>query len=76
MEGKAFEAETESNSSVFLDWFQGKAADVWAMGLSDLYNNLVPFDGLWLDMNTPLIYCEGGRPNCDLRKSQRRNLKD
>ena len=46
------------------------------MGLSDLYNNLVPFDGLWLDMNTPLIYCEGGRPNCDLRKSERRSLKE
>ena len=26
-------------------------------------------------MNTPLIFCEGGRPNCDLMKSQRRNLQ-
>lgn len=59
-----FEAQTLSDKTVFLDWFHQDAAKVWANGLLDMWEELVPYDGIWLDMNTPTIFCEGGRPLC------------
>ena len=35
---------------------------IWEDGLNDLYN-LVPFDGLWLDMNEITGFCNGECPN-------------
>lgn len=29
-----------------------------------MFEQLVPFDGVLLDMNTPTIFCDGGRPLC------------
>jgi alpha-glucosidase (family GH31 glycosyl hydrolase) len=58
-----FEAQTFSNKTRFLDWFHDGARGVWEEGLFDLWD-AVPFDGLWLDMNAPTIFCDGGHPNC------------
>lgn len=63
-DNKVFEAQTLSNKTVFLDWFQNKSADVWADGLLDLFEQFVEYDGVSLDLNTPTIFCEGGRPLC------------
>ena len=46
------------NKTVFLDWLNPKAADVWETGLNDLYK-LVPFDGLWIDMNEATGFTNG-----------------
>lgn len=62
-ESTPFDAPTFSNSTRFLDWFHEKARKVWEEGLFDLWEN-VPYDGLWLDMNAPTIFCDGGPPNC------------
>jgi len=44
-----------------LDWFHEKSASVWELGLFNLFAQ-VAFDGLWLDWNTPTIFCNGGQP--------------
>ena len=50
------------NHTVFLDFFSDDAADVWATGLKDLHG-LVPYDGLWLDMNEATAFCNGECPD-------------
>lgn len=45
-------------SSVFLDFFNEKARDVWSAGLAALYDDL-PFDGLWLQRNEVSGLCNG-----------------
>lgn len=49
------------NQTVFLDWFSQNSKTIWAQGLKDLYN-LVPYDGLWLDMNEATGFCNGECP--------------
>lgn len=55
----------EGNTTVFLDWFNSQSEEIWQLGLHDLWN-LVPFDGVNLNHNSPTIDCDGGRPNCDV----------
>lgn len=50
-----------SQNTKFLDWFHINSSGVWEEGLFDLYKQ-VEYDGLWLDMNTPTIACNGGQP--------------
>lgn len=47
--------------TVFLDFFSDEAAKIWSTGLKDLYE-LVPYDGLWLDMNEVTGFCDGECP--------------
>jgi alpha-glucosidase (family GH31 glycosyl hydrolase) len=51
-----------ANHTVFLDFFDEGAKDVWAAGINALYN-LFPFDGLWLDMNEATGFCNGECPD-------------
>ncbi len=51
-----------ANHTVFLDWFNSNASLVWYKGLQDLWN-LVPYDGLWIDMNEATGFCSGECPN-------------
>ena len=37
MDGKPFSAQTYSNETVFLDWFQQDASNAWADGLFDMF---------------------------------------
>ena len=30
-----------------------------------MFENGVPYDGILLDLNSPTIFCEGGRPLCN-----------
>ena len=46
------------NKTVFLDFFNPDAADIWNKGLKDLHEK-VPYDGLWLDMNEATSFCNG-----------------
>lgn len=50
------------NHTVFIDWFNADVSKVWNQGLSDLYK-LVPYDGIWLDMNEATGFCSGECPN-------------
>lgn len=63
-ESTVFEAQTYSNHTVFLDWFRQNASNVWSEGLFDMFENLVEYDGISLELNTPTIWCDGGRPLC------------
>lgn len=63
--GKAFDAQTFSNHTMFLDWFQQEAANTWATGLFDMFEQMVEYDGVLLDYNTPTIFCDGGHPLCN-----------
>lgn len=42
--------------SAFVDFLHPNANAFWSKGLSELWN-LVPFDGVWLDMNEPSNFC-------------------
>jgi alpha-glucosidase len=50
-----------SNETVFLDFFDDRSKDVWGEGLRDLHD-LIPYDGIWLDMNEPVSFCNGECP--------------
>lgn len=43
--------------TAFVDFFHPDANTFWSRGLSELYD-LLPFDGIWLDMNEPSNFCE------------------
>ena len=51
-----------ANHTVFLDFFNEGTKEIWAAGLNELYK-LVPFDGLWLDMNEATGFCNGECPD-------------
>jgi alpha-glucosidase (family GH31 glycosyl hydrolase) len=55
--------------TVFLDFFAKESADVWNAGLKDLYD-LVPYDGIWLDMNEITGFCNGECPDYDANNDQ------
>jgi alpha-glucosidase (family GH31 glycosyl hydrolase) len=44
--------------AVFLDFFNETGVDVWKTGLNDLWD-LVPYDGIWLDINEASGDCNG-----------------
>jgi alpha-glucosidase len=50
------------NHTVFLDFLSPNATKIWEEGLKDLYD-LVPYDGLWLDMNEICSFCDGECPD-------------
>lgn len=54
-------AKVWPNHTVFLDFFNEDAKEIWARGLKDLHEQ-VPFDGLWLDMNEATLFCNGECP--------------
>ena len=47
---------------MFIDFFNKDGVDVWEGGLKDLYD-LVPYNGLWLDMNEATGFCNGECPD-------------
>jgi alpha-glucosidase (family GH31 glycosyl hydrolase) len=44
--------------AVFIDWLNPNTTSYWHSMLSTL-NQLIDFDGLWLDMNDPQNFCDG-----------------
>lgn len=50
------------NKTVFLDFFDDAAKEVWGQGLRDLYQ-IIPYDGIWLDMNEATGFCNGECPD-------------
>lgn len=50
------------NKTVFLDFFDENSKEVWGEGLRDLHD-LIPFDGIWLDMNEATGFCNGECPS-------------
>lgn len=69
-----------ANNTVFLDFFSDDSAQVWNAGLAALYD-LVPYDGLWLDMNEIGAMCDGECPDYNGTEttssaSSRRSLKE
>ncbi|TYZ65007.1 hypothetical protein PybrP1_004105 [[Pythium] brassicae (nom. inval.)] len=47
-----------SGWSAFVDFFHPNATEFWYEQLAALHDHLVPFDGLWLDMNEPSSSCD------------------
>lgn len=47
-----------SGWSVFVDFFHPNASQYWFEQLASFHDTLVPFDGLWLDMNEPSSSCD------------------
>lgn len=48
-----------TSDSVYLDFFNTKAVDVWGKGLQDLYDKAFKFDGIWLESNQVYAACDG-----------------
>ncbi|KAK1933991.1 putative maltase-glucoamylase 2 [Phytophthora citrophthora] len=47
-----------SGWAVFVDFFHPKASHYWHEQLSTFHKYVMPFDGLWLDMNEPSSSCD------------------
>ncbi|XP_073692479.1 sucrase-isomaltase, intestinal-like [Garra rufa] len=43
----------------FPDFFRTSTAEWWAQQIKDFYNNVMKFDGLWIDMNEPASFVHG-----------------
>uniref|UniRef100_A0A671MM26 alpha-glucosidase n=1 Tax=Sinocyclocheilus anshuiensis TaxID=1608454 RepID=A0A671MM26_9TELE len=43
----------------FPDFFKSSTAEWWAQQIKDFYNNVMKFDGLWIDMNEPASFVHG-----------------
>jgi alpha-glucosidase (family GH31 glycosyl hydrolase) len=57
----ALTAKVWPTATVFLDFFKSDAKVIWKQGLTDLFAKF-EFDGLWLDMNEPTLFCDGECP--------------
>ncbi|XP_051839078.1 sucrase-isomaltase, intestinal [Antechinus flavipes] len=58
------EAVNASRAHVaFPDFFRPVTADWWATEIDDYYNNVMKFDGLWIDMNEPSSFVNGTTSN-------------
>lgn len=47
-----------SGWAVFVDFFHPQASEFWHEQLSIFHKYVMPFDGLWLDMNEPSSFCD------------------
>uniref|UniRef100_A0A8C1Q5H6 alpha-glucosidase n=1 Tax=Cyprinus carpio TaxID=7962 RepID=A0A8C1Q5H6_CYPCA len=43
----------------FPDFFKNSTAEWWTQQIKDFYNNVIKFDGLWIDMNEPASFVHG-----------------
>lgn len=57
------------NQAAFPDWFSNNTTPWWDDQLTSMHE-MLPFDGIWLDMNEASDFCPG---SCDLR--QKSNVK-
>uniref|UniRef100_A0A673G4B9 alpha-glucosidase n=1 Tax=Sinocyclocheilus rhinocerous TaxID=307959 RepID=A0A673G4B9_9TELE len=45
--------------AAFPDFFKSSTAEWWGEQIKDFYNNIMKFDGLWIDMNEPASFVHG-----------------
>uniref|UniRef100_A0A671L7G6 alpha-glucosidase n=1 Tax=Sinocyclocheilus anshuiensis TaxID=1608454 RepID=A0A671L7G6_9TELE len=45
--------------AAFPDFFKNSTAEWWGEQIKDFYNNIMKFDGLWIDMNEPASFVHG-----------------
>ncbi|XP_052438648.1 sucrase-isomaltase, intestinal-like [Carassius gibelio] len=45
--------------AAFPDFFKNSTAEWWGEQIKDFYNNIIKFDGLWIDMNEPASFVHG-----------------
>uniref|UniRef100_A0A8C1F2X9 alpha-glucosidase n=1 Tax=Cyprinus carpio carpio TaxID=630221 RepID=A0A8C1F2X9_CYPCA len=45
--------------AAFPDFFKTSTAEWWGEQIKDFYNNIMKFDGLWIDMNEPASFVHG-----------------
>ncbi|XP_074048617.1 sucrase-isomaltase, intestinal [Macrotis lagotis] len=58
------EAVNASRAHVaFPDFFRPNTSEWWATEISDFYNDVMKFDGLWIDMNEPSSFVNGTTSN-------------
>jgi alpha-glucosidase len=54
-DGTIYAARVWPTEASFPDFTKDAGKNIWIKGLNDLYNTL-KFDGLWLDMNEPVVF--------------------
>jgi alpha-D-xyloside xylohydrolase len=59
--GDRFVAQVWPGATHIPDFLHPKAQEWWSKEIAEFYK-VIPFDGLWLDMNEPSNFCGG--PNC------------
>ena len=55
--------------TAFPDFFKPETTEWWTNEIKEMYNNLLPFDGLWIDMNEPASFTSGYNETCDFDSS-------
>jgi len=58
IEGKNLLAKVWPGEAVFPEFFHPEAENYW-MEMLGVFNNTIPFDGIWLDMNEVSNFCQG-----------------
>ena len=56
-----FEGQVWPGKSVFVDWYHPNSFGYWA-NMLEMMKEMVPFDGLWVDMNEASSFCDGECP--------------
>ena len=57
--GEIFVGNVWPKEAAFPDFFHPNTQDWWSNELTQFHEQLVPFDGLWLDMNEAANFCNG-----------------
>lgn len=58
-----------NNSVVLLDYLANDTKAIWEQGLKDLHD-LIPYDGLWFDLNEATAFCNGECPDNNANKGE------
>lgn len=60
----------------FPDWFHPNAQNYWTQQLKQFHDSLVPFDGIWIDMNEASNFCSAPQHQSHSVDLGRRDLVD
>lgn len=60
-DGERYIAQVWPGATYLPDFFHPNSLEFWATELAE-FHKMVPFDGIWLDMNEPANFC--GSPTC------------
>ena len=60
-----FYTDTYHAHAVYPDFFHPRASQWWTSEIMKFHIDLIPFNGLWIDMNEPSSFSAGFKQSCD-----------
>jgi len=75
-DGKRYIGKVWPGAVHFPDWFHPRAQDYWTEQLRQFHDTLVPFDGIWIDMNEASNFCQAPFETLESKGLGRRGLSE